>query len=203
MKTKSEARRLHIVEVATEVFRESGFERTSMAEISARVGGSKATLYNYFSSKEKLFLEVMVSSNQQQFDAAQALLDFSDATFKQALQQFGVALLKLLFSPDVLSVRRLVIAEALRSDLGHDCYRRSRKLGEQRISERLQLAIDKGILKTVDANRMTTHLLGLLESEFTEWLVWRDAPELTEPQLQAAVERAVDVFWMAYGKQSD
>ena len=54
MRVKTEAKRQHIVDVAAQAFRELGFEGASMAEICARVGGSKATLYNYFASKEEL-----------------------------------------------------------------------------------------------------------------------------------------------------
>src|SRR3546814_3896105 len=62
MRTKSEARKDAILGVALEVFREVGFEAASMSQISARVGGSKATLYNYFASKEELLLEAMLFS---------------------------------------------------------------------------------------------------------------------------------------------
>ena len=46
---------------------ELGFERTSMSEICTRLGGSKATLYNYFASKEALFLEVMFQASEADF----------------------------------------------------------------------------------------------------------------------------------------
>ncbi len=55
MKTKTESKRQAILKAAADVFRDVGFERASMEEIRARIGGSKATLYNYFPSKEKLF----------------------------------------------------------------------------------------------------------------------------------------------------
>src|SRR3546814_18218562 len=66
MRTKSEARKDAILGVALEVFREVGFEAASMSQISARVGGSKATLYNYFASKEELLLEAMLFSAHKQ-----------------------------------------------------------------------------------------------------------------------------------------
>jgi len=56
MKSKTEAKRLAILNAASEVFREVGFERASMSEIRARIGGSKATLYNYFPSKDDLIV---------------------------------------------------------------------------------------------------------------------------------------------------
>ena len=58
MRVRTESKREAILEAASHVFLESGFEGASMAEIAARVGGSKATLYGYFGSKEDLFVEV-------------------------------------------------------------------------------------------------------------------------------------------------
>jgi len=199
MKTKSEARRQHIVEVATEVFAETGFERASMAEISARVGGSKATLYNYFPSKEELFLEVMVSNNHAHFAAVQESLEISDAPIRQVLQDFGEALVELIYSEDVLAVRRLVIAEAVRSDLGYECYCRSRKQGEQQIATQLYKAVQQQQLNDHPPAIMTAHLLSLLEAEFLDRMVRRHAPPLQHEEIRAAVSRALDVFLAFYG----
>ena len=59
MRKKTEMKRKAILKVAHEVFCERGYEKTSMNEIAARLGGSKTTLYGYFSSKKLLFQEVM------------------------------------------------------------------------------------------------------------------------------------------------
>jgi transcriptional regulator, TetR family len=75
MRVKSEARRQAIVDVAKEAFSQQGFENTSMSEIASRVGGSKATLYNYFSSKAEIFAAVMESSATEQIAGAFKLLE--------------------------------------------------------------------------------------------------------------------------------
>ena len=49
-------REAQILEVATRAFGESGYERTSMAEVAAQVGVTKPILYSHFGSKEGLFL---------------------------------------------------------------------------------------------------------------------------------------------------
>jgi AcrR family transcriptional regulator len=59
VRVKTESRRQAIIAAAAEVFAEMGFDAASMSEISARVGGSRVTLYNYFSSKEEMLLEVI------------------------------------------------------------------------------------------------------------------------------------------------
>ena len=39
-----------------------GFDKTSVSEITAEVGGSKATIYSHFPSKEELFVECMLAA---------------------------------------------------------------------------------------------------------------------------------------------
>jgi AcrR family transcriptional regulator len=43
------------LDVAQEIFLEDGYSTTSMSTIARSLGGSKATLYNYFDCKEALF----------------------------------------------------------------------------------------------------------------------------------------------------
>src|SRR5262245_46154847 len=54
-------RRALIMERAEEVFLEEGFAGASMAAIAARSGCSKGTLYNYFISKEELFVSCVAN----------------------------------------------------------------------------------------------------------------------------------------------
>ena len=51
MRVRTEEKRREIVRVASDLFHDNGYERTSMSMISERLGGSKATLYGYFKSK--------------------------------------------------------------------------------------------------------------------------------------------------------
>ena len=44
-RVRTEEKRAEIVQVASELFDELGYDRTSMATISERLGGSKATRY--------------------------------------------------------------------------------------------------------------------------------------------------------------
>lgn len=51
-------RRSAIVEIATRAFLEQGYAATSMSAIADELGGSKATLWSHFGSKEELFAAV-------------------------------------------------------------------------------------------------------------------------------------------------
>ena len=60
-----------------------------MSDIRARIGGSKATLYNYFPSKEKLFFEVMYQATERELGAITAALNPDTDDLKQELLHFG------------------------------------------------------------------------------------------------------------------
>src|SRR5581483_9396609 len=69
-----DARREAILDVARDVFLEEGFAAASMSTIAARLGGSKATLYNYFKSKEEIFEAYVARHCAWQSEAMFALL---------------------------------------------------------------------------------------------------------------------------------
>jgi AcrR family transcriptional regulator len=54
-----EQARTRIIEQALEMFSERGFYRTRMADIADSLGVSKGAIYQYFESKEQLFVEAL------------------------------------------------------------------------------------------------------------------------------------------------
>ncbi|NMA77676.1 MAG: TetR/AcrR family transcriptional regulator [Actinomycetales bacterium] len=52
-------RRTQLLELATRVFTEKGFQSTSMDDIAAAAGVTKPVLYQHFESKESLYVEVL------------------------------------------------------------------------------------------------------------------------------------------------
>src|SRR4249919_3776788 len=67
-RVRTDEKRREIVKAAQELFEEHGFDRTSMSMISERVGGSKATLYGYFRSKEEILSAVLVYDVTEEAD---------------------------------------------------------------------------------------------------------------------------------------
>ncbi len=52
-------RRTHYLGCALELFSAHGYHGVSMDQLVAAAGGSKATLYRYFASKEELFAAII------------------------------------------------------------------------------------------------------------------------------------------------
>lgn len=201
MRTKSETRRQAILQAATEVFRQSGFERSSMSDIRQRAGCSKPTLYSYFESKEALFVEVVLAATEQEFQATLHALDADQADVGQALESFGQRLLALLYAPHMQALRRLVACAGGPSGLGRRCYEMGPARGEAALAAVLQQAMARGQLRPADPRTAAQHLRGLLEAEWIEPFLFNAVSEPDADQIRDTVGRAVAVFMAAYGPQ--
>jgi len=67
---KKQDTRARLLVSAAEEFGRTGFERASIDGISLAAGFAKGTIYNYFASKEELFLAVVEEASTQAADSA-------------------------------------------------------------------------------------------------------------------------------------
>ncbi len=77
-----EAIKKFIIEKAKEIFKEKGFKNATMDEIAEASDISKPTLYKYFSSKEELFYQVLISINDEIDRKILSSLNPEDGVFK-------------------------------------------------------------------------------------------------------------------------
>lgn len=196
MRTKSETRKQAIVDTAKEIFCQQGYENTSMSEIASRVGGSKATLYSYFASKEEIFSAVMRSGEGEisaVFLTLKTGLDVEDC-----LHQFGMNYLHSILQPDVAAIRRLAIHEADRSAIGKHFYEQGPKIGWKIISDYMASLIEQQVLSAESPWVCAMHLKGLLEAEIVEECALGVSPIPSRNDLTDISMRAVRVFLKAY-----
>lgn len=64
-------RKHQIIKTAANLFSEKSFHDVTVDEIAEKVGVAKGTIYLYFSSKEKLYLEIL----EETFDSIESLLE--------------------------------------------------------------------------------------------------------------------------------
>src|SRR5471032_323313 len=100
-------RRERIIQVARDVFYEVGYASASMSMISARLGGSKATLYAYFDSREALFEATI----REQCTEMQALMQAHIGTddFRSTLIFLAGELMAMVMSDRVIRTIQLVV----------------------------------------------------------------------------------------------
>jgi AcrR family transcriptional regulator len=200
MKVRTEARRNAIVEVATELFKEMGYERASMNELAKRFGGSKATLYGYFPSKEELFVAVVEAvATGHLLEATQELAADVAADGQPALEarlkRFGERMLKVLTHDEsALAVYRMVVAEAARSDVGKLFYDAGPAAAMEALTGLMAAAMDRGELRNSDPKVAASHFAALVTAESDSRLFQKDPPPLTTKQIRQMVSRAVETF---------
>ena len=110
--SRRDQRRAAIIAAAKELFFREGYAGASMAEITSRVGGSKATLYTHFRSKEELLLAVV----QDMIKPSEVLAEGGPPgdDFPAWLEWLGRRTVRRLTSYEFISIQRLATAEALR-----------------------------------------------------------------------------------------
>lgn len=195
---KSDSKRQAILDAAFRLFRTQGFDKTSVAEITTEVGGSKATIYSHFHSKEELFVECMMAAAEDYMAGTLKHLDASSGDAGVALFNFGKSFLTFICSPEQLDVRRLMIAEATRSGTGKLFFDKITALRAQ-VSTFMSACMASGTIRRDDPALAADHLGALLEAEILEPLllhVREGVPGAREIGL--AARRAVAAFLRAY-----
>jgi AcrR family transcriptional regulator len=193
-----DSRREIILSIAREVFMEEGYAAASMSTIAARLGGSKGTLYNYFRSKAELFVAVI----QQQCEIGQAeLFDGVDEPDLRAhLTQLGRRFARLMMQEDVITIHRIVVAEAMRfPEIGQALYEAGPKRGKARMIDYFDQAIAEGRMKPCDPGRAAEQAMEMTLAGIYRRRLWNVGPPPTDEEIDANVKAAIDTFMAAYG----
>lgn len=198
MRRKTEERRTAIMDVARKAFQELGFDGASMSEIASRLGGSKATLYNYFASKEELFLAIV----KVDIDAKSgALVDIlaGEPDFVAGLKRFAAEYLRLALEPQALSITRMVAAQPADSGLGKHFYENGLKQGWLRFAELLERCMAEGRLRQADPWLAAMHFKGMMDSDLVERrLINALGPKVPPATMRKVIDAGVDAFMRAY-----
>ena len=200
MRVRTESKRELIVDEASKVFFEVGYERASMAEISARVGGSKATLYGYFPSKELLFVEVARRVGEQQIGPAFEVLNHNiDGDEATTLRRFGEGYLQFVSNPLPIAIQRTMIAESGHTAIGQMFFESGPKVGFESLADFFKRAIERGRFRQADPSVLVDHLFALFGSEVLPRLMLGLPVNTSKANLRRMVDRAVTAFMGAYG----
>ena len=137
-------RRETILRIAYEAFLKDGYAATSMSSIAAKVGGSKATLYAYFASKEELFAAV-VGEKCEDTLAQIFETEEMDGDFSTALARLAERIVRQTMTDDSIATYRLITAESGRfPELGCAFYRSGPKRGREILAGFFARAIAEG-----------------------------------------------------------
>jgi AcrR family transcriptional regulator len=205
--SRKDRKRGEIVAIATQIFFEEGYAGASMAQIAARVGGSKATLYNHFASKQELFLAVVKDVAEQQPLAAppteaQIKIATKDlASFRKWLAQFGAESLKRLTSYELLSLQRLSAAEAARlPEVGRAFFDGYVQPVFSNFASVFAAAIENGLIRKTPPEQAAEHFSELCLGWMLRNVIWGLKPPPSDAEIGAYVKAGVSAFLDGYAR---
>ena len=206
MKIRTEARRQAILLTAAGLFQEMGYEGAAMNELAKRCGGSKATLYGYFPSKEALFTAVVETFSTAHLLEALDELNHppAGASLESQLRHFAARMMSVLTNDEsALAVYRMVVAESGRSDVGRLFYEAGPAAATKAVALVLEAAMQRGELRRADCKVAADQFTALAMAEVNMRLFQRAPPPMALAQVEAMVDRALATFFHGYGVPRD
>jgi TetR/AcrR family transcriptional repressor of mexJK operon len=202
---RSERRRQAIIRAATEVFLRHGYLGATTDEVAARASVSKQTLYKHFADKQHLFAEVILDTTLHVVDGlsnavASTLQDAQDV--RKALRDLADGFLRGLLQPDVLRLRRLVIAEADRfPEVGRAWFDRGFDRTLVILGEAMQGLADRGLLPNLgDPTLAAYQFAGLVMYQPMNQVMFAGTDAVPPAgTLDRIADSAVEMFLATYG----
>ncbi len=195
---RKQERRQAIIRAAQTSFLQHGYAATSMSGLLDSLGGSKATLWGYFRSKEDLFAAVIEEAAAQfRVELTTVLVIDNDVT--EVLAQFCRAFLRTIESPDALSLWRLIVGEGGRfPELVRIFHERAGKPPEAVLTDCLSRYVGNS-LRGDDPRRMAVMLISLCQYRRDQLMLGVDAADL-DP-IDVASAEMTDLFLRTYSAQ--
>lgn len=198
MRKLTEQKRKEILDAASSVFLEQGYERASMDGVAKTAGCSKATLYNYFNSKESLFEAVVRTFSTNYLTRAADELysaDNQSLTLADKLQQFGESMLGVMTSDwKAMQLYRMVVGEAGHSDIGELFYESGVRESMNALTLVMEKYMESGELSRSNPGLRAKQFSALVKAEADELFLRRQMPVYTDKEVATMVENAVQVF---------
>jgi len=200
--SRSARKRRAITEAATTLFLRQGYQGTSMDEIAALAQVSKQTVYKHFADKEQLFSAIIlgITDRAEEFAQAVPLLLQDIDNLEQALRALAQRYIRAVITPQVLQLRRLVIAEAGRFPaLARAYYERAPERVIAALASALQQLADRGRVWLDDPLLAANHLAFLILAIPLDKAMFCGDESATAADLERFADAGVHVFLAAYG----
>lgn len=188
-----EARRAHLITVATGLFLTNGYEATSLEQIAATAGVSKATIYRNFGDKAELFGFILKQSVEPVWPTLSDL-STEGRSPTEILTSFAYMMISATTNPEAIALLHLVYHEALQFPELARMFADAEKATIEKVAGYLELATSQKLLSVSDPRWAATQFLELVCGNLVRRLVMRviDFPDDTERQRIA--DAAVSLF---------
>ena len=196
------SKRRQILDGASKVFMDLGFDGASMGEIARAAGVSKGTLYVYFADKSRLFEAIV---EEEALGRGQVRFNFDpERDVTTTLLEFGQALIEMLCRPGGGSATRTVMAIAERMpDVGRRFYNNVIAYSIERLAAYLEARARLGDLAIEDYQLAATQFMELCKASLFLPFIFQAAPAPSPERIADVVASATRMFLAAYQRKKD
>lgn len=191
-----------VLKAARELFLRDGYAATSIDAIAAAAGVSKATVYSNFADKEGLFvalLSAVTGESAAILEKATSGFD-GDGTLRERFIAVATSLVRGVLRPEVVSLRRLAVAQAsMFPDPVAQYWRQGPAATVELVATHLERMTRAGELRVPDAREAAAQFAYALLAPLQDRLLL--APGTASPsagEITTHVEATVDAFLRAH-----
>lgn len=186
--------RAAILEAASEVFLQEGYQGASIEAVIDRVGGSKRAIYSHFGGKQELFAALVAEASSKVIGAASPG-NVEGKDIEDTLRTIGLQLSRVLMAPTTLGLYRAVMAEGPRQP---DVARAFFENGPGRVSARLAQLLEqfaaRGVISIADGQRAAERFIGMLRDDVHLQAVLGLRAPPGEAEMAESVAQVVRIF---------
>jgi AcrR family transcriptional regulator len=188
-----------MLEAAKAVFIEQGYGAATLDEVIRRSGGSRATLYKQFGSKEGLFAAIIAEI------CSGIVAPLADSDGRQeperVLLAFGRAFMAGLMEPSGLQLYRVLIGEASRfPELAEAVYRSGPVVAAERLAAHLRRWIAEKRIAPTDPDLAARQFLEMIKGDLHFRALLRLEPPPTEAEIEICLQGGVRHFLCGISK---
>jgi len=192
------SKRRQILDGASKVFLDLGFDGASMGEIARAAGVSKGTLYVYFADKNRLFEAIV---EREMLDQQKVAFNFDpQRDVATTLCEFGNAYIQLLCRPGGGSAIRTVMAIAERMpEVGRRYYENVLEQTITRFAFYLEAHVETDELAIPDCKLAASQFMQMCQASLFLPFIFQAAPPPPSERIAEVVQSATRMFLAAYG----
>ena len=194
-KRKKIDRRLEsIMEVATELFIENGYEGTSLNAILERVGGSKRNFYTKFDGKEGLF-KVLVERNIQHLLEEQIEEDREERDLRATLLSVAKRQIRVFGDPKMLGLYRIAVRDGINfPEIARAFLEAGPETAVGYVAATLERFARKGELASCETTLAAYHFISMLHGRMFYELFFDTHIYPSKQEVEAFIESVVELF---------
>ncbi|KST67917.1 TetR/AcrR family transcriptional regulator [Mastigocoleus testarum] len=200
---RSAAKREAIIAAATDLFIERGYDGVSVDAVVRQVGGSKASIYNYFGNKEGLFKAIIENNCQKLLESLQSA-EVMNLTPRAALTVLGHQFISVILSPKAVALHQLIVAQSPQfPEMGKMFF----EAGPARACEALEKYIKRqqelGKLRKCNTYRAAEQFYSMLYCLNHLRIMLDITPPISDEDAVDLVNDAVDTFMRGHGVRNE